>query len=145
LVSLLLLGRRAIIWSDNGLLLDVRSIIEQLGIPAARVALEELDELLRERRTVGLPALLKVALESTRFDDAALAVAEIAALRTDDAHAALVTIRRQPLRRLEQSYQKDDDGAENLSLRLFHETLSSSKLGDALSGPQRARWDAAVR
>jgi hypothetical protein len=145
LVSLRLLGRRAILWTDNALLLNVRSMIQELGIPAARVALEELDELLREQRTMGLPALLKIALESTQFDDAAFAVAEIAALGSDDAHAALVTIRRQPLRHLEHSYKKDDPGAENLSLRLFHETLSSSKLGEALSGPQRARWDAAMR
>lgn len=145
LIFLLQLGRNAIRWDNNSLLGDVRSLIGRLTTPATRSALEELDKLLRERRTVNLPNLLKIALESQKFDEAESAIAEIAGLGTDEAYSALVKIRQQPVRQLEHSYETDNEEVEaGYSPKWVSVTVSSSELGKALSGPERTRWEAAL-
>ena len=130
LTSFLLLGKNAIRWHDNSLLRDVRAMISKLETAATRSALAELDKLLQERRTADLPNLLKIAMESKEFDKADAAIAEIAALGTDAAHAALVTIRQQPLRQLEHSYETDNEDVEaGYSPKWVTVTRSSSELG----------------
>jgi hypothetical protein len=153
LPPLLQAGRNVLGWKRStagersaqaSFLSQVREIIENLQTSAGSSALDELDKQLRDRRTAELPGLLKTALESKVFEEAESALAEIAGLETDEAHAALVKIRQQALRQLIHTYEKDDETVETgYSPKRVSVSRSSSELGETLKGPGLARWEAA--
>ncbi|MDP2875713.1 MAG: HEAT repeat domain-containing protein [Holophaga sp.] len=142
--SFLKVGKEAIKRDSPSLLGEARGLIEKLECPTAHSALQELDYLLQVHRTANLAKQKRVALDSSDFDKAAFAVAEIAGLGTKEAEVALKEIRSQPARELEQGYEIDKEDVEaGYSPKWVTEIKSSSELGEALSGLERERWEAA--
>lgn len=152
--SLLRAGKNVLLWprttaSERKLqaahLREMREIVERLQSPGSASVLAELDGLLREIRAAELPALLKTALESGKFEEAESAVEEIAELGTEEARAALARIRRQPKRELMHSYMTDDPNVESgYSPRLATVAKSSDELGESLTGAARECWGSAA-
>jgi len=142
--AFLQVGKVAIQQDLPALLREVRDVITQLECPAVPGALQELDGVLQAHRTANLGKQMRVAMESSDFDRAAFAVAEIAGLGTLEAAAALREIRRQPARELEHGYEIDNEEVEaGYSPKWVTEIKSSAELGEALSGLERERWEAA--
>jgi hypothetical protein len=150
---LLTAGRNVLGWrrataGERGLqakwLRDIGAIILKLETPAARSAGTELSDRLQALRAQELPRLLKAALESADFDEAASAIAEIAGLESTEAQTALVKIREQPGRPLDHEYETDNTDVETgYSPKWVRVSRSSAELGETLAGEARARWDAA--
>lgn len=130
-------------WQAHGLW-KVKNFLGRIDTLEEKAAVKELDDLLRSIRTRELPDLLKTALEGNAFEEAESAINEIAGLGTPQARDALVLIRSQLPRVMVHSFMAQDPEVETgLSLKEYVWSQSSGRLGETLTGAERAFWDAA--
>ncbi len=150
--SILEIGAKILAWGGSAASRTQRTeyigrlgkILDDIGSAEARAAKTSIEEKLQQVRCMEMPALLRVALETSAFEEAQSAVSEIAKLGTPEACSALAEIRRAPARELVHIYDKTDADFEGgHTSRIVSERRSSVDLGEALEGREKALWDAA--
>ncbi len=150
--SILEIGAQILAWGGSAASRNQRAeyirrlgkILDDIGSAEARAAIWSLEEKLQQIRSREMPALLRMVLETSVFEEAQSAVNEIAKLGTSEACSALAEIRRSPERELVHTYDKvDADFEGGHSSRIVSERRSSADLGEALLGREKALWDAA--